>query len=83
MNNFKEGDKVICLHVDPSLNYTLTVGKIYTIGGKFYRTEFPENICVEEDDRGKPNGWSIKCTRFELAQPYLQKEEAKKLLGLK
>jgi hypothetical protein len=56
VTEYKKGDKVI--FVDPNHRYggwNFTVGKIYTVGGKFFQ-DFPDMLGIEADDSGNPNG---------------------------
>ncbi len=58
---FKAGDLV--RYVGRYTTTSFTIGKIYTVGGKYHQSQFAD-IGVIEDDRGGPNGWDY--AMFEL-----------------
>lgn len=51
---YKEGDKVLCIKSFNS--YRMTVGNIYTIGGKYYGTH-EKAIAITKDESGVPNAF--------------------------
>lgn len=83
MTKFKKGDQVIILNAPTEWTDSfLTIGKIYTVGGRYYQYK-DFMLAVEECDTGKPEAFSYSELTVAPAQPYLQQQEAKKLLGLK
>ena len=51
MENFKEGDKIICID-NSGFSRSLTIGKTYTIVGATYLYRNSEQLLIERDDMG-------------------------------
>lgn len=69
---FKSGDRVVC--VTSSEDNHFTENEVYII------KKVNGNHVILDDNRGMPNGWSTEY--FELAQPWLNEQKLKKVLGL-
>lgn len=81
MNKFKPGDKVIVTWIKGHYPY-FTLGQTYTIGGKYYDPFATDHFAVVADDEGENNGHQFRFVKVELAQPYLNEQKMKKLLGV-
>ena len=74
----KPGDKVVCINSDEP-SWPVTLGKIYVIGGYYYK-ENDTYVNIEEDDKGRPDGYPPDI--FESATPLLNEQKLRKKLGL-